>query len=167
MPHDDLLAGQTLKAANLSLPAASVFRAANQTNIANNVFTRVDFDSILYDHGDNFVIATSRFVCPRDGIVAVNSTVVFDVSSATAAGESSALDVFKNGADYKRGSQLPFTAASAHHGIPLGGVDVDVVTNDFLEIHVFQNTGGTRTLLGDAALIWATFRYVSFDPDPT
>lgn len=157
MPHDEFLSGQTLKAGELSIPAASVYRDSNQS-IPDNVFTRVDYTQVLYDHGSNFDVPNSRFVAPRAGLIQASFLALWD-RPGIVADSNKAGAVFKNGVFYKETSQNPFESTGEWF-TEWGTATVEVVTNDFVEIHVFQNTGGTMEIFGSREQQWAEFNYI-------
>lgn len=54
-----------------------VFLSSNQSIPAGNT-VKIQFDSEVYDSGNNFNTSTHNWTCPRDGLYAVNLLVRFD-----------------------------------------------------------------------------------------
>lgn len=147
----------------LDLPAAHVFGSVEQTNLTNNTFVKVDYDTEVYDIGSNFNRAgnVDQFECPKDGIVLVCACVIFEGNADSGAGDRYALALFKNGTEYKRLDGGVFVAINTDAECS-GAVDAEVKSGDNLDIRAIQVSGAdTVDLFGDAngAFRWATFRY--------
>jgi hypothetical protein len=58
-----------------------VFLSANQ-GISQNTSAKIQFDSEVYDSGNNFDTSNHNWTCPKDGLFAVNLQVRFDGGAA-------------------------------------------------------------------------------------
>lgn len=118
-------------------PAFSAF-GNTLTSITNNTFTKINFNTEEFDTNSNF--ASSRFTPTVEGYYKITTSV---------AGPASGLGVIqvnihKNGAAFKAGVQVPNVATYGAYLVATALIYCNGST-DFIEIYVFQNTGGTVT----------------------
>jgi hypothetical protein len=126
-------------------PAFSAY-AGSVTSMANNTFTKVNFDTEEFDTNSNF--ASSRFTPTVAGYYQINSVVGF--ASGTSKTE---LAIYKNGSIYKYGmypnlstSETNFTTISSL--IYLNG------SADYVEIYGYQFSGGALNTVTNSSNTW-------------
>lgn len=132
---------QTMLAANVAGngPAFSAW-ASTATNTATATFTRLVFATEEFDTNNNF--ASNRFTPTVEGY--------YQISGATAGGFSTLIvSVFKNGTEYKRGSQTL--------GATLSEVNVSTLvylngSTDYVELYWYQASGATQNSAVGSAL---------------
>jgi hypothetical protein len=126
----------------------SLSKSANQS-IANNTFTALTFDVEQFDT-DTFHSTstnTSRITIPagKSGYYQVNASVAW----ATNTSGLRYLAIYKNGVDYFRiDTAVSDTDGRIHMG---GNIIMNLVETDYIEIYVFQSTGGNLNVSFDSA----------------
>jgi hypothetical protein len=122
-----------------NMPAFSVY-ASSATNTATATFTRLVFATEEFDTNSNF--ASNRFTPTVEGY--------YQISGATAGGFSTLIvSVFKNGTEYKRGSQAlgaTLSAANVSTLVYLNG------STDYVELYWYQASGSTQNSTQGIAL---------------
>lgn len=127
----------------------SAYLSAPQTGIADATFTKVAFDSRLFDTGSNFDAVTNRrFTAPVAGFYQINAYATM-LSTANNAFEGKVC-LYKNGTILHSTDLYPTVAGTSSY---LTGTLSDVVqlaASDYLEIFVWQdvNTGTTTLVAG-------------------
>lgn len=124
-------------------PAFSAYQSTNTGTIASTTFTKVTFDTELWDTNNNF--ASSRFTPTVAGYYEINS--VYQVSPAV----TGFITIYKNGSDYKRGIWIN-TAGGAIQ-LSVSGLVYCNGSTDYIEIYMYQTTG-TVTQQGGATISW-------------
>ena len=123
-------------------PAFSVTMGASQS-IANNTFTKLNFNTEVFDTNSNYDTATYRFTPNIAGYYQISVTFAID-NSGTNFVQTAA--IFKNGVSSTRmwgaGSTGQYAGSTATGVVYLNG------STDYVEAYGFQNTGGSRTVLG-------------------
>jgi hypothetical protein len=125
---------------------------ANQS-IPTGTWTRVLFDSMVEDDGDNYdLYVKNAYVCPTDGLYIFSASLLFDTSVAD--GSPVSIYLYKNGAFSERGMDIPIGAAN-YAGVCMSAV-VKASAKDYFGIAVYQNSGSSEVLLADepARLNW-------------
>lgn len=106
-----------------------VYRAAAQ-NTTSGVFAKVSFDTESFDTNNNF--ATGTYTVPVSGFYHFTSVVKISIAGVAI------LALYKNGSEFKRGTEYEYTAARAGLTISLFH---EFAANDTIEIYVFDNSG--------------------------
>ena len=131
-----------------------VRQSAATTSISNNTNTTVLFDTEEFDTDAYHSTSTntSRITIPagKAGKYAINSAFFFQ----EAANGARVLNIYKNGSNYAR-SQMPPNSVS-QIAVTLNLV-MDLAVNDYIEVVVFQNSGGSLNLYGGSAPIQGLF----------
>ena len=135
----------------ISKPLNSMARGkkGSQT-IGTGADTIISFDSEDYDNQSEFDIAVNqgRFTASVTGWYHVSATILFD-SASWAAGNYAALSIYKNGvAVIRLGSQVAGGAITSYVGVA-GSSDIYLTAGDYIDIRIYQNTGGNRSLIND------------------
>lgn len=141
---------------DLERPAAGSWARATQSDaqsIANNSAAKVEYDEEQFDERGEYDPGTNhRFTAITAGIYAVHAALMFAATDTFAGAEYAALYVYKDGAlesVLDRKDQLDANAGTSY--VQLGGSDlVFLETDEYIEIHVFQNSGGALALHGDS-----------------
>jgi|688.fasta_scaffold34497_6 hypothetical protein len=131
-----------------------VRQSAATTSISNNTNTTVLFDTEEFDTDAYHSTSTntSRITIPagKAGKYAINSAFFFQEN----ANGARVLNIHKNGSNYAR-SQMPPNSVS-QIAVTLNLV-MDLAVNDYIEVVVFQNSGGSLNLYGGSAPIQGLF----------
>ena len=131
-----------------------VRQSAATTSIANNTNTTVLFDTEEFDTDAYHSTSTNtgRITIPagKAGKYAINSAFFFQ----EAANGARVLNIHKNGSNYAR-SQMPPDSIS-QIAVTLNLV-MDLAVGDYIEVVVFQNSGGSLNLYGGSAPIQGLF----------
>jgi hypothetical protein len=131
-----------------------VRQSAATTSIANNTNTTVLFDTEEFDTDAYHSTSTNtgRITIPagKAGKYAINSS--FFIQEAANGGR--VLNIYKNGSVYAR-SQMPPDSVS-QIAVTLNLV-MDLAVSDYIEVVVFQNSGGALNLYGGSAPIQGLF----------
>ena len=112
-------------------PSFSAYKSSAQTP-TSSAFTKVLFETEEWDTNSNY--ASSRFTPTVAGYYQVNSTVGYNNNTAVCL-----VSIFKNGSEYKRGSQHTIgNVASA--AISVSGLVYCNGSTDYIEINIYQAT---------------------------
>lgn len=114
----------------------SVFLSATQSNIANATFTKVEFDSVDFDTGDNYDNETNfRYTVPSAGMYFISADLHWiDV----VASKRFATEIRKNGARYKFESyNSSFADAVTSHADAV----MSLAADDYIEIFAYHDSG--------------------------
>ena len=139
------ITGATITSASNAAPAFSAYQSTGQTAIAIATFTKIVFQTKEFDTNNNFDNTTNyRFTPTVAGYYQVNGGVYM-------AGFLLA-SIYKNGTEYKRGSQ-----AAGSTSLASGYVSSIVYLNgstDYIEIWCYQTSAGSQI---PAANIYQTY----------
>jgi len=122
-------------------PAFSVYRNAAQS-ISNSTFTKIQFDTKIFDTATAFDITTNyRFQPTVAGYYQINGVVSMVGSVVGVMG----VEIYKTGAAYTRGSVSTNNTglggcASVSSTIYLNG------STDYVELYVWQSSGGALSI---------------------
>ena len=130
-------------------PTFSAYLSVTGGLISTATFTKVTFDAELWDTNANF--AASRFTPTAAGYYQINAAVQL---SAPAPGF---LSIYKNGSEYKRGS-WPAATGGAQDFTVSG--QVKLAASDYVEIYIFQSSGGDLTPQGVSTVTWFDGHFV-------
>jgi hypothetical protein len=135
-----------------SRPAFAAHKnGANQT-IATSTFTKVTFGAEVFDIGSRFDLANARWTPPA-GVVVLDAVVHCNPVN-TAAGDLNTIALYKNGAQYRFGQQMPIVAAGGSNIAAAGWVDMANGT-DFYEVWCFIGSSAGNKEIGGSASITA------------
>lgn len=130
----------------ISQPASfSVYRNS-AASLTTNTNTKVTFDTELWDTGSNF--ASGTFTAPVAGFYVFNWCI--DITS-TAGGIGISM-LYKNGAEYKRGSRS--TLAGAGTMASCGSGQMQMAAGDTAEIYGYFSAGTITLGVGFAPTTW-------------
>ena len=115
-------------------------------SIPNNTFTKVTFDTEVFDT-DNFFDSTTnnRFAPTTTGKYLFTASATFD--DFTAVASTATIQLARNGSTLIDGNSLLIDIAG-DPTLVLATIINHTVTTDFYEIFVFQNQGAARNILG-------------------
>jgi hypothetical protein len=116
-------------------------------SIPTGAFTQVTLGTEAYDAGNKF--ASNAWTPPAGRLVTMKGAVAI---ATTASAAIYTVAVFKNGAEYKRGTMY----TSNQVGTQVVTVDCDDVPNgtDVYDMRIFQNTGAAQNTNGSSTLTW-------------
>jgi hypothetical protein len=130
-------------------PAFSAYASA-ATSTASATFTKVAINTKEFDTNTNFDNVTNyRFTPTVAGYYQVSSAITW-AASATGYGLAS---IFKNGAEFKRGSSVLLSAGlnvapNVSALIYLNG------STDYIELYVYQNSGATLSTFNGSVYVY-------------
>ena len=130
----------------------SIYDSNATKTISNNTNTAVTFDSEKFDT-DGFhstTTNTSRITIPtgKAGKYLINGSVIW-ANNATG---GRVLWIYKNGTAYARTQN--FANASEQGWVNISTI-VDLAVGDYVELYVFQSSGGNLSIYGGSSPIWA------------
>ena len=140
----------TLASNMKNTPAFSVIMSADQTGIGDNVETKVDFDTELYDTDSAFNTTDKKFTVPSgaDGKYQFSACVTM---SGTNCGVNN-VKLYKNGSAI-RWSRHNHIGGDAMDDVAINLVcTLDLSASDYIEIYAYSNvTSGTVSFLSDSS----------------
>jgi glutamine cyclotransferase len=148
--NDSVNVGGTLTAASIAIdgkqavngPAFSAYANSSTQTITNGSQQKVLFQTEEFDTNSNF--ASSTFTPTVAGYYQLNAEVRLDGASGT--GEMMIV-IWKNGAEYKRGTNQQGTQIAANFwAMQVSSVVYANGTGDYFEIYVQQGSGGSVTV---------------------
>jgi hypothetical protein len=129
------ITGATITVASTAAPAFSAYQSTLQS-IANSTFAKLALQTEEFDTNSNYDNVTNyRFTPTVAGYYQVNGA--FGTASAAA---SLLCSVYKNGADFKRGTQSGTAANSGEQSVVAAVIYMNGST-DYVEIYAYQNSG--------------------------
>ena len=128
-------------------PAFSVALSGNQS-VSSATATKITFNSEEFDTSNAFDSTTNyRFTPQIAGYYQINAASLYGSNST-----SSFIIIYKNGSEYKRGTQV--IASSSNAGNQVSSLVYLNGSSDFIEIYSFQSSGGSLNLQGASAFTW-------------
>jgi hypothetical protein len=119
-------------------PAFSAYGTA-LNSVSNNTWTKISFNTKEFDTNSNYDNVTNyRFTPTVAGYYQVNACIAGPASSAAVI----TINIYKNGSAFKSGAE---TSNAATYGayVPVSALIYCNGSTDYLEIYVWQITGGT------------------------
>ncbi len=149
----------------LSPPRCKVFNSTTYTIASSAVFTLLSWDSEVYDTDTmhSTVTNTSRLVATTAGLYSHTTSIFF---AANATGQR-AIEVRKNAAGSNSGGTLivQSNSGAAATGAASMSVstttDVQMTAGDYLEVFVYQSSGGSLASIGGVEATFALMRWVA------
>jgi hypothetical protein len=127
-------------------PAFSAYLSANQT-VSGSTYTKVAFNTELFDTNSNFDTSLSRFTPTVSGYYQINFSVYFQASTATAVLAA----LYKNGTSIRRFDCYSNTANGLDDWSTNGSTLVYMNgSTDYLEVYGFLVTGSPAFTGGQA-----------------
>jgi hypothetical protein len=132
-----------------NMPAFSAYLGTNQ-NLTNNAFTKIQINTENFDTNSNYDNATNyRFTPTVAGYYQINGRV--DSQSSTGSVTRCIASIYRNGTEYKRGSDVNTANTNASNV-------VDVVyfngSTDYVELYGFISAAVTATAGATQALTY-------------
>ena len=140
-----------LEAEDRFMLVARLRRVAAQT-LVNNTYDIVDFDTEDYDNYSACTTgAGAKFTCPIPGYYFITSGILIDDTDTWADGERAKLIIGLNGGIYSEVDSRDLGAAVAIYKKVTGSDTIYLdQTTDYVQIAVYQNSGGNLSVLADA-----------------
>jgi len=130
--------------ASNTAPTFSAYGSATQS-ILNNTTTKLTLDVETFDTNSNF--ASNRFTPTISGYYQINGCSGTFGSSGLVF-----VSIYKNGGEYKRGSQVPLNTSGSLSSV------ADVVyfngSTDYVELYITQLSGSTQNNTNGSALTY-------------
>jgi hypothetical protein len=124
-------------------------QARNTTlqNITNNTETACIFDTEIFDSGSYWATGNNtRFTVPSTGKYSISVNILFNYNPAA----NVTAKIYKNGSFLYQNDRLGFSSPSNCNAAYIGRTSlVDLAANDYVEIFVNQNSGGTQAIQGN------------------
>lgn len=120
-----------------AVTGARAYLSADQDDLADGVWTKVDLDQESYDIGADFNVATYKFVVPTTGYYLVVGQVVFEATDLV-------VDKAYSVAIYKGGALIIQAATHASHAATLSVIVTDIVylaAADEIELYALSDSG--------------------------
>lgn len=122
---------------------ARAWLGADQANIEDQTYTKVNLDTESFDPGNNFDTTNHKYTAPVAGYYVVAYGVLWKDSNLVADKRYSC-KLYKNGAGYS----LVIAHASFAHYISNFGVDVlHLNASDYLELYAYHNAGVNNIII--------------------
>lgn len=121
--------------------------SANQT-IATTTITKVTFGTEDYDQGSNFNVGTGVFTAPAAGIYRFRAKITFEANGGIAS--NNVVYLYKNAAMVRQ-AYFPSFAAPVYAHTMVIDADLQLATNDTIEVYVNQQSTANRDISGLAA----------------
>ena len=123
-------------------PAFSAYLSANQ-NIPTSTFTKIAFNTELFDTDSNYNTGTYAFTPTVAGYYQINAITILSQVLGTAI-----IEIFKNGAALARGNQQTNSSLQTTRGMPISYLAYANGSSDYFEIYAYHTTGTTEESLG-------------------
>ena len=127
----------------------SAYLSASGGSVSNATFTKALFDTEIWDANGEF--ASSRFTATVPGYYQINAAMQL---SAPAPGF---LSIYKNGSEYKRGAWPSATGGAQDFAV---AGQIKLAAADYVEIYIFQSSGGALTPQGVSTVTWFDGHFV-------
>lgn len=111
----------------------SAYRSVDSASIPASTFTKVTMDSEEYDLNNDFDLTTSTFTAPVDGIYFFTSQI-----EVQPADKRYLLTLYRNGSEYKRGTDLDATVAQGQ----VVSCVTKLVATDYIELYMWHDVAG-------------------------
>ena len=140
--------------------ASRAYLNANQENLTGNAWNKINIDTLTYDLGLNFAIATYKFTAPVTGLYALYGCTHF-VAASVIADKAYSVSIYKNGTAI---------ADNTGHASVADLLGVSVYTeayltkNDYIELYVCPFVGGgtnTVDIYGGTRYTYLTCRLIT------
>ena len=125
----------------------SAYLTADQTGLADNATTKINFNATKFDTSSNF--ASNKFTVPITGFYQINAFIRFYAPSAN--GVAFGAQLYKNGTAISNGGDLYPNFGTGNSSVMFANINeiVSLVANDYLEIYaVVDVLAGTATITG-------------------
>ncbi len=149
--EDIIFSNGTIIRQNNNIVGALIYRAGGDYNVADGVDSLAFFDTAVYDSHNFFDFATNqnRLVIPV-GILQIKLHALVTWNAPPSAGEYE-IQLFKNGSKVFSGGTFNISQSRVQYlSTPL----LSVVSNDYFEINLIQNTGSLKNILSGSELNW-------------
>lgn len=121
-------------------------------SIANVTTSIVNYNSMTFDPGSLVTTGASwKFTAETSGYYIVTAMNVLAANAGWAENEAAEMWLYKNNsAEFVMGMHVCQTAASGGFAVPLNGAGViDMAATDYIDVRLFQNSGGAIALTND------------------
>ena len=123
-------------------PTTAAVNSGTAISAANNAWTVVPYSATRWDTDTAMTVGTGRYT----PIVPGYYWVTAGARIPTAASGISQLAIYKNGALYLAGQSIANSASAQGQVTVTGLVDIQVAGTDYIDVRIFQNSGGALSL---------------------
>lgn len=116
---------------------ASAYLSSNQSSLANNSFTKLNLNSVVYDVGSNYDTTNHKFIAPVTGFYRIRAVVFFTSAIATKQYKAA---IYKNGSVYKQASGHSSTTDDISVAVD---AEIFLKQNDYIELFANPNVGAS------------------------
>ena len=127
-----------------NMPAFSAYNNANQGGFTSGTFNKVSFNTEEFDTNNNF--ASNTFTPTVAGYYQLNCALQYNNTTAS----TFTVCIYKNGSRFKDGAVLSMITTNGI-GSNVSALVYANGTTDYFDIYLYQNSGGTITLVGTDA----------------
>ena len=155
-----------------NLPAFSAYQSASSDDetYASGEFTKVTFDTEIYDIGGNF--SSSKFTAPVNGIYTFSAKVLFDNGGTDTFGDWAAenrhdIYLYKNESSStpsnvtanRVAGEIDIISGTLTDQIVMNSITVDLKLDlgDYIAVHVYQNSGHDQKSFSTGIDDWTQF----------
>lgn len=137
-------------------PSFSVSKSSNQT-VPNATSTKITWESENWDTDNAF--ASSTFTVPTGKGGKYNLSACVRIEYGNGAGEYGAIDVYKNGSQYRSALKAVSGNAVQAQSLPIS-IDMDLSAGDTVEIYVYHNKGTSQDAFAGANTYWMMHKII-------
>ncbi len=126
---------------NVNRPAFAAYASGNQT-LTDATYTKIEFDTEIYDVGSGYDNANDKFVVPSSqaGKYCFTARCNVDTAHNTAGASDIHIAVYKNGSIYSMQQQRWLGYPQRNPGVNITQT-LDLAVSDYIEIYVFCDDG--------------------------
>ncbi|MCX7736866.1 MAG: hypothetical protein N2319_09150 [Candidatus Kapabacteria bacterium] len=149
---------------------ARAYRNATQT-INSGSWTKIQFNTENFDEKSEFDNSTNyRFTAKETGYYQINARTEFDFSTLGAPGNTNSyvsIAIYHNGSAYAYGSKLGLNnsdgtfSAIRNNNAPVVSDIIYLQAGEYVEIFVYQNTGGNYNIISGSANTYFSIHKIS------
>jgi hypothetical protein len=137
-------------------PAFSVSKSSNQS-VPNATSTKITWESENWDTDNAF--ASSTFTVPTGKGGKYNLSACVRIEYGNGSGEYGAIDVYKNGSQYRSALKAVSGNAVQAQSLPIS-IDMDLSAGDTVEIYVYHNKGTSQDAFAGANTFWMMHKII-------
>ena len=124
-------------------PAFSAYDTGGNQTINNVTFTKINFNSTIFDTASDFNTTNARFIPSVEGYYQLNAH--FSTNSYSGNSNNNLILIYKNGSSIARGSGGYMQVGAWFYGTASALVYANGTT-DYFEIFIYQSSGTTTSV---------------------
>lgn len=127
------IANNTATIAAIASTAALATTTAG-SSMSLNTWTKLAYDTALFDLGSNYSVSNYRFTAPATGNYLVSALAEIDGKATPVVAEYCLIAIYKNGSSYLHGSKCQIANTSSLDMYPTASVVMHLTAGDYVEI---------------------------------